>query len=130
MANDLHAFQTASKKVRYLGSAKSGVGDARLMHLTSVALIPLGIAFVWILARASHLDYAAARAEIGRICPSILMLLFVGASIWHMKVGMQSIIDDYIHERHLKEWALIANLFFAVGVGFCCLYALLKVSFA
>ena len=130
MAKDIESIQTWGKKVRYLGAAHSGTGAARVMHLTSVALIPLAVAFVWILVRVSHMDYAGARAELGKTCPAILMLLFVGASVWHMKVGMQAIIDDYLHDRHLKEAALIANLFFAVVVGFCCVFALLKLSFA
>lgn len=129
MANDNISLQTPAKKVRYLGAAHSGTGAARAMHLTSVALIPLAIAFVWILVTVSTKDYAGARAELAKPCPAILMLLFVGASIYHMKIGMQAIIDDYFHGRHLKDWALMANLFFAVAVGLACIYALLKVSF-
>ena len=130
MANDNISLQTPAKKVRYLGAAHSGTGAARAMHLTSVALIPLAIAFVWIVVTVSTKDYAGARAELAKPCPALLMLLFVGASIYHMKIGMQAIIDDYIHERHMKDWALMANLFFAVVVGLACIYSLLKVSFA
>ncbi len=129
MSNDNMSLQTASKKVRYLGAAHSGTGAARAMHLTSVALIPLAIAFVWILVTVSTADYAGARAELAKPCPAILMLLFVGASIYHMKLGMQAIIDDYLHDRHVKDWALMANLFFALVVGLACIYSLLKISF-
>ena len=130
MAKDVDTIQTWGKKVRHLGAAHSGTGAARTMHLTSVALMPLTIAFVWIVARLSRMDYAAARAELGKTLPAILVILFVGASIWHMKVGMQSIIDDYIHGRHAKEAALIANTFFSVLVAAGCIYAVLRMSFA
>ena len=130
MANDVQSLQTASKKVRYLGSAKSGVGAARAMHLTSVALIPLTIAFVWVLISLVHKDYAGARAEIGHWFPAMLMLLFTGVGIYHMKLGMQVIIDDYIHGHHAKTWALMANLFFSVAIGLACIYSLLKIGFA
>ena len=130
MANDVQSLKTASKKIRYLGSAKSGVAAARAMHLTSVALIPLGIAFVWILVSLVHKDYAGVRATLGHPFPAIVMLLFVGASIYHMKLGMQVIIDDYIHGHHVKDWALMANTFFSVAIGIACIYSLLKVSFA
>lgn len=130
MANDIDSLQTALKKVRYLGSAKSGVGAARAMHLTSVALVPLAVAFVWVLITLIGKDYAGVRAGLGHPLPAIVTLLFVGASLYHMKLGMRSIIDDYIHQHHLKDWALMANLFFSVAVGLACVYSLLKVSFA
>ena len=129
MANDVQSLQTASKKIRHLGSAKSGVGAARAMHLTSVALVPLGIAFVWILLSLIGKDYAGVRAELGHPFPAIIMILFVGASIYHMELGMRSIIDDYIKEHHLKDWLLMASFFFCVVAGIACVYALLKISF-
>lgn len=127
---DIDSITTWGKKVRHLGSAHSGVGAARLMHVTSLALMPLGIAFVWILAMLSHRDYAGARALVGSTVPAILMLLFVTASIWHMQVGMRSIIDDYVHDRHIKELALIANLFFSIVLALACIYSVLRMSFA
>ncbi len=129
MANDPLSLRTAASKVRYLGSARSGSEAARAMHVTSVALVPLTIAFVWILASLVHKDFAAARAAVGRPLPAILLLLFVGAGIYHMKLGMQVIIDDYVHGSHAKSWALIANLFLCTFVGLACIYALLKISF-
>ena len=53
------SIQTWGKKVRYLGAAHSGTGAARVMHLTSVALMPLAIAFVWVVVRLSRMDFAA-----------------------------------------------------------------------
>ena len=129
MANDVQSLQTASKKIRHLGSAKSGVGAARAMHLTSVALVPLGIAFVWILLTLVGKDYAVARAQLGHGFPAVVMILFVGASVYHMQLGMRVIIDDYVHDHHIKDWALMANLFFCVVIGIACIYSLLKVSF-
>jgi succinate dehydrogenase / fumarate reductase membrane anchor subunit len=117
-------------KVRFLGSAKSGTADAWNMRLTSLALIPLSLAFVAIVLQLCGKDYAAARAELGHPVPAIIMLLFVLAGIFHMKIGMQSIIDDYVHDALLKEWSLIANLFFSVCIGLACIYAVLKLSFA
>jgi succinate dehydrogenase / fumarate reductase membrane anchor subunit len=75
-------------------------------------------------------DYAAVRAELGHPLLAILMLFFILTSVFHMKLGMQSIIDDYVHGAHLKEWSLIANLVFSIGIGLACVYATLKLGFA
>ena len=129
MAKGPASIRTAMSKARFLGSAKSGTSDARNMRVTSIALIPLSFAFVAIVLSLSGKDYAAVRAELGRPVPAMIMLLFILFGVFHMKLGMQSIIDDYVHDAHLKEWSLIANLFFSVCIGLACIYAALKLSF-
>ena len=129
MANDPISIRTAASRVRYLGTARSGTRDSWHMRVTSVALLPLTIAFVWLMLSLVHKDYAAARTELGQPFPAILMLLFILTSIYHMKLGMQTIIDDYVHETHIKDWSLMANLFFCAGLGLACVYAVLKLSF-
>lgn len=121
---------TPRSRVHFLGSARSGTEDAWHMRVTSILLVPLSIAFVAIVLSLLGKDYAEARSELGRPFPAIVMLLFVLAGLFHMKLGMASIIDDYVQEAHLKEWALIANLAFAVCIGLACIYAVLKLSFA
>ena len=130
MAHDPSSIRTAASKVRFLGSAHSGTRETWHMKLTSVALVPLTIAFVFLLLSLAGKDYMSVRAELGRPFPAILLLLFIGASIVHMKIGMQSIIVDYVHETHLKEGALIANLFFTAAIGLACVFAVLKLSLA
>jgi succinate dehydrogenase / fumarate reductase membrane anchor subunit len=129
MANKPASIRTAASRVRYLGTARSGTRDAWHMRVTSVALLPLTIAFVWLILSLVHKDYAAARAELGQPFPAILMLLFILTSVYHMKIGMQAIIDDYIHDSHLRDLSLMANLFFCAGLGLACVYAVLKLSF-
>jgi len=99
------------------------------MRVTSIALVPLSIGFVWLILSLLGKDYAAARAELGQPVPAILMLLFLLAGIIHMKIGMQSIIEDYVHTTGWKESALIGNLFFCLLTGIACVYAILKLSF-
>ena len=116
--------------VRFLGSAKSGTADAWHMRVTSVMLVPLSIAFVTIVLSLLGKDLAAVRAELGHPLPAMVMLLFILSGVFHMKLGMQSIIDDYVHDMHLKEWSLIGNLIFSVCVGLACAFAVLKLSFS
>ena len=129
MAKGQAPVRPAMSRVRFLGSAKSGTADAWNMRVTSIALIPLSIAFVAIVLSLLGKDYAAVRAELGHPLPAILMLLFILSGVFHMKIGMQAIIDDYVHAALLKEGALIANLFFSVCIGLACIYAVLKLSF-
>src|SRR3984893_9541501 len=128
MAKSRAPVRPAMSRVRFLGSAKSGTVDAWNMRITSVALVPLSIAFVAIVLSLLGQDYAALRDALGHPLPAILMLLFILSGVFHMKLGMQSIIDDYVHAARLKERALIANFIFSVCVGLACTCAVLKLS--
>jgi succinate dehydrogenase / fumarate reductase membrane anchor subunit len=129
MANDPNSMRTAVRKVRYLGSAKSGTRQAWHMRVTSFALVPLTIAFVWLILSLVGKDYNAVRTALGSPAIAIIMLLFLLASIYHMMLGMQTIIEDYIHGAHAKTWSLMGNTFFSICVGLACVYAVLRLSF-
>lgn len=116
-------------KVRHLGSAKSGTAHAWRMRATSIALVPLTIAFVWLILTLVGKDYNTVRMTLGSPFPAILMLLFLLAGIHHMKLGMQTIIEDYIHGEHCKQWSLLGNAFFCYAIGLACVYAVLRISF-
>jgi len=99
------------------------------MHLTSLALVPLTFAFVWLVLSLLHKDYNGARAELAEPIPAIVLLLFVMAGVYHMQMGMRSVILDYL-QGHAREWAIILNAFFAAALGLACVYAILRISFA
>jgi succinate dehydrogenase / fumarate reductase, membrane anchor subunit len=129
MAKSLAPVRTVMSWVRFLGFTKSGTADACNMRITSIALVPLSIAFVAIVLSLLGKDYAAVRAELGHPLPAILMLLFIVSGVFHMKLGMESIVDDYVHAAQLRKWALIGNLSFSACIGLACIYAVLKLSF-
>ncbi len=129
MNDDLNSMRTPMAKVRHLGSAHTGTGATWAMRSTSIALVPLTIGFVWLVISLVGKDYNSVRAELGQPLPSILMLLFVLTGIYHMKVGMQTIVEDYVHGEHAKMWSLLANSFFSYAVGLACIYAVLRISF-
>ena len=122
------SMRSMAGRVGYLGAAKSGTRDLWLMRLTSVALLFLSIAFVWTMLSLVGKTLPQVRAQFSHPLVSILMLLFILASIVHMKIGMQAIIDDYIHAVQVKEWAMMANIFFSVGVGVAAVFAMLKLG--
>jgi succinate dehydrogenase / fumarate reductase, membrane anchor subunit len=114
--------------IRHFGAAKSGTRDAWKMRLTNVALLPLAVAFIWIVLSLAGKDAAGIKAQFAHPCTAIFMLLFILVSVVHMKLGMRSIIDDYVHAARLKEYTLMANVMFSVGLGVAAVYAVLKLS--
>jgi succinate dehydrogenase / fumarate reductase membrane anchor subunit len=129
MAIDPASSRTAASRTQFLGAAKSGTDECWHMRVTAVALVPLAVGFVIVLVSLLGKDYASARALLGQPLPALVMLLFILAGIYHMKLGMRAIIDDYIHSPKTKELVLVANLLFSVGIGLVCIYATLKLSF-
>ena len=122
-------MRTPLARVRGLGSAKSGTGHFWHQRLTAVANVPLTIAFVVILVSLLGRSHAAVVQILGSPLVAIVMLLFIGSITYHMKLGMQVIIEDYVHDEKWKLAAVIANIFFAVAVGIAAVYAILKLSF-
>lgn len=126
--NPRHSHDEA-RRVRYLGSARSGTGHLTAMRLTSLALVPLTVGFVWMMLSLVGKPYDEAHAFMARPVPAILMLLLLGTGIHHMQLGMRTIIEDYVHGEHAKDWSLAANLFAAITIGVACAYAVLRLSF-
>jgi succinate dehydrogenase / fumarate reductase membrane anchor subunit len=123
-------LQTPRARVKFLGSAKSGTHHAWMMRLTSFALLPLTIAFILIVLSLAGRDFQSARVLLGSPCPAILMLLFIGVGAYHMTLGMQIIIEDYVHTERLKQLAVMANTCFGLLIGIASVYAVLRLSFA
>ena len=124
------AMRTPLKAVRALGSAKEGTDHFWRQRLTAVAnlvLTPLFVALVVVLAGA---DYGVARRVLGHPIVAIMMMLFIGSALIHMRLGMQVIIEDYVHGEGAKIALLMLNTFFVILVGAVCVFSLLKLSFA
>ena len=121
-------LRTPLGRVRFLGSARVGTTEARLVHLTSVALVPLTIGFVCLMLDLLRKDYNGVRAVLTRPIPAILLLAFILAGIVHMELGMRSIIVDYISGQS-RAWALAANALFAALLALACIYAALRIGF-
>ena len=128
MANDFRGLRTPLGRVRFLGAAHNGAGEARLIHMTSLALVPLTLCFVWLVLDLVHRDYDGVREELGRPVPAILLLAFILSGIVHMELGMRSIIADYLR-GHSRDWALAANTCFCALLGIASVYAALRIGF-
>ena len=123
------AIRTPLAKVRGLGSANDGTDHFYKQRLTALANVPLVMFLVWLVARYAGADYATVKAAIRQPLIAIPLLLLVLSSIYHMRVGMQVIIEDYVHSEGSKVLLLALNTFFAIAVGLTCVFAVLKLSF-
>jgi len=122
-------MRTPLSKVRGLGSAKDGTGHFWHQRLTSVANIPLIIFFVWQIASLSGKPHSAMVERMSSPWVATVMLVVVIAGVYHMKLGMQSIIEDYVHSEISKILLLICNIFFCIMVAALCAISIMKLCF-
>lgn len=120
---------TPSRRVRGLGSAKSGTEHWWHQRVTSVALVPLSLFVVVLMASLIGADHAEVVARIGHPVVATGLILTLGAVAWHMQLGMRVIIEDYVHGPGWKVAALIANAFFAFVIAVAGAFAVLMISF-
>ena len=122
-------LRTPLARVRGLGSAKSGTEHFWRQRLTAVANVPLTIAFVLIVVSLLGRNHAYVVQTLGSPLVAMLMLLFIGSATYHMRIGMQVIIEDYVHDETTRLALLMLNTFFTIAVGLAVAYAILKLSF-
>jgi succinate dehydrogenase / fumarate reductase membrane anchor subunit len=115
-------------RVEGLGSAHKGTSHFIQQRVTAVALVPLAIWFVVSAFGLIGADRDAALAFLHAPINAILMALFVVASVVHMALGLQMVIEDYAHGEGGKLVLLVLNKFFAWLVGAACVFALLKIA--
>ena len=123
------SMRSPLRQVRGLGSARSGTDHFWHQRLTAMANIPLTIGFVVVVASLMGRNHAAVVQILGSPLVAVLMLLFILSATIHMRIGMQVIIEDYVHDDVAKFTMLIANTFFAVVVALASAFAILKLSF-
>ena len=125
MQNDM---RTPLSRVRGLGSAREGTTHFWHQRLTAIANVPLMLFFIWVLIVLNGASHAEVVACLSKPWVAIIMLMVVGSGLYHMKLGMQVIIEDYVHGGAGKA-LLIANSFFCIALAVACGFALLKLGF-
>jgi succinate dehydrogenase / fumarate reductase membrane anchor subunit len=126
---DMTDMRTPLARVRGLGSAREGTGHFWHQRLTAIANVPLVLFFIGFLVSINGADYATVKAAFANPFVSLMFALMLLSALYHMRLGMQVIIEDYIHGEGLKLALIMLNTFFAVVVGGACAYALIKLAF-
>ena len=122
------SMRTPLSRVRALGASHSGTSDFWRQRLTAAAMTLLILPVIVIVLMLLGRNQAGAAQILGSLPIAIILLLFIIASAWHMKIGMQVVIEDYVHNEPLKLVMIMANNFFAFAVALASIYAILKLS--
>ncbi|MBI1867907.1 MAG: succinate dehydrogenase, hydrophobic membrane anchor protein [Methylocystis sp.] len=98
-------------------SDHSGSCHAHTMRLTAYALLPLGVLSIWFIVGAVGKSFDGVRADIGRPLPATVLIAFISVAVYHMRIGVESIIDDYVHDEGLKAISLAVNKWLSLAIG-------------
>ena len=128
MSESKPSMRTPLARVRALGSSHSGTSDFWRQRLTAVAMTVLIVPVIVVVLMLIGSNQAGAKQIFSSLPIAIIMLLFIVASAWHMKIGMQVVIEDYVHNEKIKLASVMANNFFCIAVALASIYAILKMS--
>ena len=122
------SHRTPLARVEGLGSAHHGTAHFWQQRMSAVALVPLAIWFTVSLLGLVHGDYIAAMDFLRAPVNAVLMILFVVTLLYHMTLGVQVVIEDYVHSEGQKLALLMLNRFFAWSVGAVSLFAIFRIA--
>lgn len=123
-------YRTSRQRVHQLGAAGEGVGHWWNQRLTSVALIPLTLLFVFPFIRYLGTDWFTVRAAYANPFNAIVAILFVGVSFLHLQQGLQVVIEDYVTAKPVRTALLLLNLLLCAAIGLVGVFAVAKIAFA
>jgi succinate dehydrogenase / fumarate reductase, membrane anchor subunit len=122
-------LRTPLSRARGLGSARQGVHHWWAQRITAVALIPLVTWFAISLIMMSGADYAVVRAWIGSPVVMVLLTLTIVIGLHHGQLGMQEVVEDYVHNEGMKLALIVLLRFTAVFFGLAAIVAILRIGF-
>jgi succinate dehydrogenase / fumarate reductase membrane anchor subunit len=123
------SFRTELARVRGLGAAKEGVQHWWMQRVSAIALVPLTLWFVIALVAHIGADYAATRTWLGSPVTFGLMVLLVGATFYHAQLGLQVVIEDYIHRESGKIALILLTKMASLVLALAAVVALLVIAF-
>lgn len=122
------SIRTPLARARGLGSARSGTHHWWLQRITAVALVPLAIWFVVGLVVIGGADHAMAIAWVGHPVGAVLLVLAVGFGFWHGQLGLQVVIEDYVHGEGCRIALLLVMKGAALMLALAAILSVLRVA--
>lgn len=126
--SEVDRFRHPIKNARGLGSAKDGVHHFMVQRVTAVALLFLCVYVVYLVITLVGSDYAAARASIAHPCNATLLIAFLIAMFWHGQLGMQVVIEDYVHTPWLALTSQLIVKFVCVLAALASILAVIRIA--
>jgi len=121
-------YRTPLKEVRGLGSAKQGTHHFIVQRLTAIALILLACWFLYFVVGLMHADYLTATDAVAKPWNAMLLIAFLVTMFWHAQLGMQVIIEDYVHSHGLALTAQIAVYFVCILGALASVFAVVRIA--
>ncbi|MBU0656620.1 MAG: succinate dehydrogenase, hydrophobic membrane anchor protein [Gammaproteobacteria bacterium] len=123
-------FETPTKRAHGLGPVKTGVHHWWAQRITSIALIPLTLWVVFSVASLAGEDYASVAAWFARPLTGVILSLFVFVATYHASLGLQVVIEDYVHHQPARIAALITVKFLLILLGTLSIVSILRLFFS
>ena len=123
-------YRTDRQRVQGLGSAKEGTGHWWRQRVTAVALVPLSLFFLFTFARSLGADYAAVRAAYASPFNAVVAILFILVAFYHLQLGLQVVIEDYVHGNAARTAAIVTSTLLTSAVALTGVFAVARIAFS
>jgi succinate dehydrogenase / fumarate reductase membrane anchor subunit len=121
-------FRTPIAKVRGLGAARAGLGHWKMQRLTAISNVLLVLWFMFSAMALSGSGYEQVRAWLASPLTASLMVLLIISTFYHARLGLQVVVEDYVHHEGLKMASLVAIVLVVLALAVACIVAVLKVA--
>jgi succinate dehydrogenase / fumarate reductase, membrane anchor subunit len=122
-------YRTDRQRVHGLGAAGDGTDHWWSQRLTSIALVPLTLFFLFPFVRALGADWETVRAVYATPLHAIVAVLFLLVGFNHLHQGIQVVVEDYVHDKPLRTTLLLANILVCWGLALTGVFAVAKIAF-